>query len=493
MPEREQPEAKPARKWGLLGRRPSEPSDKAAEPSRPHKHPKISVAKSVLLDAAEPWTVARRDEAILGALSAALQDSDSGVINVALLGIAEIEPKVAAASLTSLALKKRIQWWRYAKLDVDHARTCIFAAEQRGHPTPKTDPWRFADNNAYEVADFECTHPDAADLAWLMEAVKDETEADRFGVSRVQAAMRLGKIASARAIPALAEAANAEDEKVQAAALRALGDIGSVLALPIVKKLERLQKPSMRVSLLYANERMKMAGSTINNMMRVLGSDLQRAETQYSLAEVFQKLAQKGGRPAAPQMAPYLTDEDPAARRAVVKALGELGDPQAIFGLAHLAHGRSEDEALRVAAIKALGDIGDKEALNDLLNLLDDDQEAIRAAAVKALGLLRSQRARSILVKAALSARPPLLDPSNEFLLAKAVGKSGDVDGTAAFGLALTDGNSETRKRAVQQLAYVIGKQSVIALIYALEDVDPEVRVAACHALVNQVSYLRMS
>lgn len=76
------------------------------------------------------------------------------------------------------------------------------------------------------------------------------------------------------------------------------------------------------------------------------------------------------------------------AKAFVIRVLGKLRSKQAVPVLIKLLEDLKRD--IRIASAKALGDIGDKEALQPLIKKSTEDQDAnVRKAAIEALGMIR--------------------------------------------------------------------------------------------------------
>lgn len=96
---------------------------------------------------------------------------------------------------------------------------------------------------------------------------------------------------------------------------------------------------------------------------------------------------------------------DPAIRAVLARALGELGDPQAVPALRQGLKDASEDAAIvRHACAQALGALQAHEAAPDLAGLLKDPEPALRKVAVYALANLGDGEALEAI-------RPALEDP----------------------------------------------------------------------------------
>jgi HEAT repeat protein len=141
-----------------------------------------------------------------------------------------------------------------------------------------------------------------------------------------------------------------------------------------------------------------------------------------------------------------LKDENEGVRRAATKALGELGDPQAVLALMEAI--KVEDGGVRHAAAKALGKIG-APAISALIQALQDKNRRVRWAAAEALGQI------------------------------------GDPQATLALTQALRDEDWRVREAAARALEKIGDPQAISALTQALRDEKGEVRRAAARALMR--------
>lgn len=66
-----------------------------------------------------------------------------------------------------------------------------------------------------------------------------------------------------------------------------------------------------------------------------------------------------------------LRDSDPYIRRQAVRALGDMGDPQATASIIPML--KDHDDSVRLEAVVALGKIGDPGAVEPLIEKLESD------------------------------------------------------------------------------------------------------------------------
>lgn len=89
-------------------------------------------------------------------------------------------------------------------------------------------------------------------------------------------------------------------------------------------------------------------------------------------------------------------------RAAIIRALGEAGDPAALELLTRIASDEFEESSLRQYAAESLGKIGEPESLALLTSLLGVDDSLLRAYATYALGFYDTDEAAALLEQALL-------------------------------------------------------------------------------------------
>jgi HEAT repeat protein len=156
------------------------------------------------------------------------------------------------------------------------------------------------------------------------------------------------------------------------------------------------------------------------------------------------------GTPAVPHLIQALGDGDWNVRVAACRALGAIGDGQAVPALSVWAH--AEEQAAQ-AALQQMGQAP-----------LPLPEAVAQVVAQGAWGVLvralRHEAVRAAVVELGTPAVPPLIQ-------------------------ALRDGNSDVRWAACEALGAIGDRQAVPPLIQALRDGNSDVRAAACRALVK--------
>ena len=127
-----------------------------------------------------------------------------------------------------------------------------------------------------------------------------------------------------------------------------------------------------------------------------------------------------------PRQIEDLDHEDAAVRARAVDALARLGDPRVVDRLVQVM---DQDEAVdvSVSAARALGELGDLQAVGPLtIVVMDEDEDpAVRRTAAHALGKLGGPLAAGALVQTMIEDE----DPEMRASCALALGEMGDPEG----------------------------------------------------------------
>jgi HEAT repeat protein len=172
-----------------------------------------------------------------------------------------------------------------------------------------------------------------------------------------------------------------------------------------------------------------------------------------------------------------LDDPDETVRVTAIRALGQIGDRQAVAALVK----RADDPlaSVRLALCQALGQLRDPGGIPTLTHLLHDPDETIRLGAARALGKIEGGAGGRTLLSAAL------LDPSETVRrhARKVLAERRSPELLPELRAALQAEEEDVRARAAQVLADLPDRSSVPALLRALEDPAPPVRARVSHAL----------
>lgn len=207
-----------------------------------------------------------------------------------------------------------------------------------------------------------------------------------------------------------------------------------------------------------------------------------------------------------------LDDVDPDVRADSAAALGRLGISEAVPPL--LDHLKNDCEGdVRIQVAKALGSLTGKECVPELLQcvraegypdldpVVDDHEYSpawdVQAEALEALGHVGDPAAAASLVEI-------LENPENDHLLEAGFRILGRLDSPVAQGFlleALWDGSERARAKAARALGLALKEQKIRsstgktseALVVALRDPAPTVRIAAAEALSAQDGKIAMT
>jgi len=204
-----------------------------------------------------------------------------------------------------------------------------------------------------------------------------------------------------------------------------------------------------------------------------------------SAARALMELQSRRAAPALLQVLAH--DPDAQVRDAATAALGRVGSRAVVTALTHVLDNLHEDLDVRSGAAEALGDIAlvkrstAAPAVPSLLAALSDKDAWIRHDSAVALGYLREPRALSPLV-ALLRSDPDLRVRESA---AGALGWIKSQDGLEPL-LSVLENKSESlglRQCAVSALYHIPSRSALAALLRALHDADPEIRLWSVRTL----------
>jgi HEAT repeat protein len=143
---------------------------------------------------------------------------------------------------------------------------------------------------------------------------------------------------------------------------------------------------------------------------------------------------------------------------------------------------KDENSEVRLAAARALGEIGDPQAVEPLLAALKDQHSSVRRAAAEALGRISDVRAVESLPAALKNA---LKDEDRDVRRAAAKALAQQIKGVEYLMSALTDRPWMAREAAAEMLGEIKDPRAVEPLRAVLKDEEGSVRRAAVKALVQ--------
>jgi len=331
---------------------------------------------------------------------------------------------------------------------------------------------------------------------------------------RLFAAVMLGSIKEAEAVPALIRALSDPDVNVRHAAAASLGQMGAPEAVPrLIEALRSepwLQYPAIHALGEIGDPRAAPA------LLELLEDELLRAPALEALGRV-------AGREALARITAHLLDSDPALRNAAIRAVveieqratasGESLDPEVQAALrreglvAHLIDMLSDDEVRnrRTAAV-TLGWLRDHRATRPLLALLGDSavqefashalvsigfeervaweaalgdpDDAVRSGAARCLAWIAPPEGTTLVA-------PLIHDPATEVRAeaASAVGRLGDEDAPMLLFELLGDESELIQESAMEALAHMSPERVRPLLLQALAGEGAEAPVRAAQTL----------
>ena len=350
---------------------------------------------------------------------------------------------------------------------------------------------------------------------------------------RKSAAVALGRIGDARAVPALVAVLDDDAELVIAAAdalakigdarafeglLALVGDPGAAVRQAAVGALNSLGSPEMPARVLplladpdpnvresavkiagyfgypesadlllerCADEEERVRRAAVEHLPylddeRALPALLGalRGGTPKVRAAAAGALAQAEGPEVPAQLLGALADEDPWVRYFAARSLGRLGAAESAEALARLA--RSDVAShVRIAAVEALGHIGGEAAARAVAPLVDAGEPDLARSAVAALGRTRHAEALPPLTRALHSG-----DPDVRASAAAALGERGGAEAVERLRqAAANDAEPVVFEAAAEALGRASTPEAVAALVALTE--DPARRGCAVAALAR--------
>jgi HEAT repeat protein len=222
---------------------------------------------------------------------------------------------------------------------------------------------------------------DVYDQLGLVDKYIDKLRTARKWRDRAFAAELLGRVGSAKAVPALLETVQAtqtEDADVREIALRALARIADPAAVePLVTALARAEAwLAPRIADILARH----GDSVVDPLLQLLTSSGNHPARAWA-ANVLGEVRASG---AFPTLVRSLDDSDDEVRAKSATALGRLGDRRAIPALLdHLLTDPAPFVRVRIAS--TLGQLGGPEVVDRLVRALGDSAWWVRMRGVEAL------------------------------------------------------------------------------------------------------------
>jgi HEAT repeat protein len=238
------------------------------------------------------------------------------------------------------------------------------------------------------------------------------------------------------------------------------------------------------------------------DQLRALSHELETAPSSHKRESTARALGELGDPDAVPILSQALGDKEERVKWAAAEALGKLGtagverlikameedDQRRFAGIGlrvagsgavdalvnTLAHSNSE---IRVEAARSLGVIGDARAITPLTTMLGDPRADVRDAASYALRDIGEPAVVPLVA---------MLNTTEESVRYHAMRTLGDIGSPSSvdpLSAVLAHGDSDAKKAAAWVLGATKGNRAVSYLIDALSDSGVEVQLAALNAL----------
>jgi len=298
--------------------------------------------------------------------------------------------------------------------------------------------------------------------------------------SRHAAAIALGDIGDLSAVPVLISSLKDDSEEIRIAAARALKKLEDPSSIPALK--ESLKDSSYKVRIEAALALGKLSEDMTSTASLIKELRTGNEEVKISAAIALGKL---GNPLASPALKETLSDKSPAVRVAAATALGQIGDVTAIPALANVIENESGENSpeVRIVAATALGKIKNVNAIDRLLKVINDENDNVRVAVIRAIGEFEGEVSNKVIDAVIEQTRAP--EPNVRIAATRTLAKLGEKELLLKI---LEDKNKKVRQAAAIALGQLGCKDAVSALITALDDDDPEVRIAAVKALWKLLS-----
>jgi HEAT repeat protein len=228
------------------------------------------------------------------------------------------------------------------------------------------------------------------------QAIKVDTLQDRLKSDSAQerelAADLLGLFGGQTAAAPLVAALKEDPEvKVKAAAAEALGMLGVPDSAKVLLGYFDTADPTLRNSVVRAIVRL-----ADDKMIEGIARYLKHEDSRVRVLAAH-TLGRTGNRLATKFLVKSLTDETFAVREAVIKALGDVGDPSVAETLVAAV---DDIRYPKLWVVDTLGKLGNLSAAPTLMRTLEDPSPEVREAAAEALGKLRAEQALPALINA---------------------------------------------------------------------------------------------
>jgi HEAT repeat protein len=386
--------------------------------------PALEAAGSILSARSElsppEWVVAGARENVAALLAAMAEHDDPAVGR--LLGLAATPEAIDA--LLDLAGPPRRS---------EAAINGLLALSSEDHADPILD--RLADAEAHDMVTFLSLLPPLERSGRIERLVPLLAHPDP--PVRAAAAEALARSPAEHSLPLLTD--QLSRDHVAPEVVRATGTLGSTACVAL---LPLLQDPDPAVRTAAADALGRCADPSLTGPVQAA---LAREQDAGARRALLRSLGRVAGGEAVATVARALTDPDPETRLAAIEALGSTGSADAV---SHLRRAVDGDAGETLAIIRALGELGQPEAAPIIENWLRSDDLDERRAAVRA--------ARAVAGSVDLATTRMLAEDPDPWIRARAARMLGEHGGSGRETLerlASLDTDPDVRTEARRQLA----------------------------------------
>ncbi|MBA3392089.1 MAG: HEAT repeat domain-containing protein [Deltaproteobacteria bacterium] len=327
--------------------------------------------------------------------------------------------------------------------------------------------------------------------------------ADTDDKVKVAAAKALGQGGSIAAVPVMIEWLSDSDPKIRQEASRALGEIGGAEAATALTRSLGDIDDGVRQQTVKALGTIGRKGNT--SVVLALIPRLEDAKSEVRLATI-QQLEELGDRRAVIPLVARFADTTPSVRRQAVSAVGKLGDRSAVPALIRLMNDPTED--VRTAAVGSLGNLGAIDAIDALTEQLTSGSQAFRQKVAYALGQIAGRPGAGKAGEEAMRTlviqlqKPEYRQGAKEAL--RVAGKAavpalvlhlqGRIDGEPATAVELLGEAADARATATLAAELERGRVAMPKVLRALGATgDPQALVPVLRALASKDSSIRLA
>jgi HEAT repeat protein len=190
-----------------------------------------------------------------------------------------------------------------------------------------------------------------------------------------------------RAIYPLIKALSDESPAVQEAAMQALikigGEVAAYMTLPVLRK----GAAQRNAALVVLKELGAKSVPLLYDLLRDLDDDMRKFALDL-LGDIKEGVQMD-------KIAPMLNDKNPNVRASAARALGCLGDKNAV---SYIESALKDEEWVAFSALEALGAIGGEDVVYPISRLLQSASDTLKFSALETLGMIDCRKSKNVLV-----------------------------------------------------------------------------------------------